>query len=156
MPKAMWPACIGLGLLCWTLIEYLLHRFLLHYQARRRGIRHVIDTLHLGHHRDPAHEAKITVPVYASLPIAFAVFALFRVVSGGWGAAAILMLGTIAGYLYYEAVHFRIHCGSERGWLIGWQRANHCFHHFKASARCFGVTTPLWDWVFRTGKEGMA
>ncbi|MBI3328289.1 MAG: sterol desaturase family protein [Nitrospinae bacterium] len=156
MSKGMWSACIALGLLCWTLIEYLLHRFLLHYQTQRPAIRHVIENLHLGHHRDPAHEAKITIPVYASLPIAFALLALFRVMTGGWEASAILTTGTIVGYLYYEAVHFSIHCGSKRGRLIGWQRANHGFHHFKDQARCFGVTTPLWDWVFGTGQEGMA
>ena len=153
LAQPMWPTFMALGVLGWTLIEYLLHRGLLHYRAQAAAIRNVIDTLHLGHHWDPRDEAKITVPVYASLPIAFALLGLFRLTAGSWEAAALLMAGTIVGYLYYEVVHFRIHRGSKRGRLLRRQRANHSFHHYKDSDRCFGVTTPLWDYVFGTRRE---
>jgi sterol desaturase/sphingolipid hydroxylase (fatty acid hydroxylase superfamily) len=139
-----------LGALGWTLIEYLLHRGLLHYHAQVAAIQNIIAKLHLGHHREPFDEAKITVPVSASLPIAFSLLGLFRLLAGSWEAAAVLLTGTIVGYLYYEVVHFRIHRGLRRGRLLDWQRANHLFHHYKDSDRCFGVTTPLWDWVFGT------
>lgn len=152
LAKPLWPGFMLLGTLGWTLIEYLLHRGLLHYHAQVAAIQNVIEKLHLGHHWDPFDEAKITVPVYASLPIAFALLGLFRLIAAGWEAAALLMTGTIVGYLYYEVVHFRIHRGSRRGRLLAWQRANHFFHHYKDADRCFGVTTPLWDWVFGTRK----
>src|SRR5262245_55569787 len=58
------------GLLVWTLIEYLLHRFLLHHQPKAPALLSVVERLHLGHHRDPQDEVKITVPVSGSLPIA--------------------------------------------------------------------------------------
>jgi 4-hydroxysphinganine ceramide fatty acyl 2-hydroxylase len=150
LSKSLWPGFMFLGALGWTLIEYLLHRGLLHYHAQVAAIQNIIEKLHLGHHWEPFDEAKITVPVYASLPIAFALLGLFRLIAASWEAAALLMTGTIIGYLYYEVVHFRIHRSAMRGRLLGWQRANHCFHHYKDSGRCFGVTTPLWDWVFGT------
>jgi sterol desaturase/sphingolipid hydroxylase (fatty acid hydroxylase superfamily) len=127
-----------------------LHRGLLHYHAQVAAIQHVIEKLHLGHHWEPLDEAKITVPVYASLPIALALLGLFRLIAGSWEAAALLMTGTIAGYLYYEVVHFRIHRGLKHRRLLRWQRANHFSHHYKDSDRCFGVTTSLWDCVFGT------
>jgi 4-hydroxysphinganine ceramide fatty acyl 2-hydroxylase len=150
LSKPLWPSFVLLGALGWTLIEYLLHRGLLHYHARVAAIQKVIEKLHLGHHWDSFDEAKITVPVYASLPIACALLGLFRLMAGSWEAAALLLTGAIVGYLYYEVAHFRIHRSARCGRLLGWQRANHFFHHYKDADRCFGVTTPLWDYVFGT------
>jgi dihydroceramide fatty acyl 2-hydroxylase len=151
LPLAVWPVLIALGGVGWTFIEYLLHRFLLHYRPQTPVLRAVVEALHLGHHREPHDEAMITVPVYASLPIAAALLGLYRLMAGGWEVAALLMVGTIAGYLYYEAVHFFIHRGSpRRGWLARLRR-QHFFHHFNDQERCFGVTTGLWDGIFGTG-----
>jgi sterol desaturase/sphingolipid hydroxylase (fatty acid hydroxylase superfamily) len=154
-PGSLWPVCIAVGLLCWTLIEYVLHRFVLHMRLQATAVQRAIERLHLGHHREPRDEAKVTVPVYGSLPIAVALLGVFRLVSGGWEVAALLMIGSIAGYLWYEAVHFRLHCSATGGPWLRWQRTNHFFHHFRDQHRCFGVTTPLWDWVFGTGRGGL-
>jgi sterol desaturase/sphingolipid hydroxylase (fatty acid hydroxylase superfamily) len=144
------PASLAVGLLVWTLIEYLLHRFLLHHRPQAPALLAVVEKLHLGHHRDPRDEAKITVPVSASLPIAGGLLALYRLISGSWEMAALLLVGSIAGYLYYEWVHFWIHCGDRSGRWLRRRRANHFFHHFKDQRRCFGVTTPLWDLLLGT------
>jgi hypothetical protein len=150
LPSGLWPMFIILGVVCWTLIEYVLHRFVLHLQAPTAGLQRAIERLHLGHHWEPADVAKITVPVYGSLPIAVALLGLWRLLSGSWQATALLMIGTIIGYLTYETMHFRIHCCVACGRWLCWQRAQHFVHHFKNHERCFGVTTPLWDWVFGT------
>ena len=62
------PTLMAGGLLVWTLIEYLLHRFLLHYRPQAPALLSVVEKLHLGHHRDPQDEVKITVPISGSLP----------------------------------------------------------------------------------------
>jgi sterol desaturase/sphingolipid hydroxylase (fatty acid hydroxylase superfamily) len=144
------PALIASGLMVWTLIEYLLHRFLLHYRPQAQALLAVVEKLHLGHHRDPRDEAKITVPVFASLPIAGGLLVLFRLISGSGEMAALLLVGSITGYLYYETVHFWIHCGARRGRWLRQQVANHLFHHFNDQHRCFGVTTSLWDRLLGT------
>jgi 4-hydroxysphinganine ceramide fatty acyl 2-hydroxylase len=148
------PTLVAGGVLVWTLIEYLLHRFLLHYRPQAPALRAAVERLHLGHHREPQDEAKITVPVFASLPIAGGLLALFRLFAGSWEVAALLLVGTVAGYLYYETVHFWIHCGARHGRWLRPQRANHMFHHFKDQHRCFGVTTPLWDRLLGTYRVG--
>jgi sterol desaturase/sphingolipid hydroxylase (fatty acid hydroxylase superfamily) len=155
LPGSLWPVCIAVGLLCWTLIEYGLHRFVLHLRLQAMAVQRVIERLHLGHHREPRDEAKVTVPVYGSLPVAVALLGVFRLVSGSWEVAAVLMIGSIAGYLWYESVHFRLHCSATGGCWVRRQRATHFFHHFRDQHRCFGVTTPLWDWVFGTGRRGL-
>lgn len=154
LPGSLWPAFIALGMLCWTLIEYALHRFVLHMRLQAMAVQRSIERLHLGHHWEPRDEAKVTVPVYGSLPIAGALLGVFRLIAGSWEVGGLLMIGSIAGYLWYEAVHFRIHCSTRRWRWLRWQRTNHFFHHFTDQGRCFGVTTPLWDWVCGTGRRG--
>ena len=63
------------------------------------------------------------------------------------------MAGVIVGYLSYEVVHYAIHRSRWfRHLFRPWVR-NHLYHHHKDDSRCFGVTSPLWDWVFRTGRR---
>lgn len=155
LPGSLWPACLVLGVMCWTLTEYALHRFVLHVRLQAAAAQCMIERLHLGHHREPRDEAQVTVPVYGSLPIAAALLGVFRLSTNSWEIAALLMIGCMAGYLWYETVHFRIHCSRQCGWWLVRQRANHCFHHYRDQGRCFGVTTPVWDWVYRTGRGGL-
>lgn len=155
LPMIPVPVFVALGVLAWTLLEYLLHRFL-HVGLQGTRIGDAMGTLHLGHHRDPTKEAKVTMPVYGSLPIAVVLLGLLRLIGGSWEASLLMMTGIVSGYLVYEAVHFRIHFGSKRGRVIAFQRAAHLFHHHQDHTRCFGVTTPLWDWVFGTRRVGWA
>jgi sterol desaturase/sphingolipid hydroxylase (fatty acid hydroxylase superfamily) len=152
VPAVAKPALVALGMLSWTLIEYLMHRFLLHYRPQAPALLEIVEMLHLGHHRNPRDEAKITVPVFGSLPIAGTLLVVFRLVAGSWQVAALLLAGTIAGYLYYELVHFWIHCGARCQRWLRQPRANHYFHHFRDQRRCFGVSTSLWDLMLGTGR----
>jgi 4-hydroxysphinganine ceramide fatty acyl 2-hydroxylase len=152
LPEVAKPALMALGMLVWTLVEYLLHRFLLHARPQAPALLAIVEKLHLGHHRNPQDEGKITVPVWASLPIASGLLGLFRLTTGSWSVAALLMTGSIAGYLYYETVHFWIHCSVRHGRWLSQRRATHLSHHFKDQKRGFGVTTPVWDLLLRTGR----
>jgi hypothetical protein len=64
--------------------------------------------------------------------------------------AAVVMTGIWAGFLYYEAVHYRVHFSLSPTGIIAKQRRTHFYHHFSNNKRCFGVTSPLWDYVFGT------
>jgi sterol desaturase/sphingolipid hydroxylase (fatty acid hydroxylase superfamily) len=48
-------------------------------------------------------------------------------------------------------MHYRIHFVSPRNRLEAYLRERHLVHHYRAPDRCFGVTSPLWDTVFRSG-----
>ena len=64
------------------------------------------------------------------------------------------MTGIWFGFLYYEYVHYRVHITAGNAGLLARQRRTHFHHHFANPEQCFGVTTPLWDYVFRTSKHG--
>ena len=132
------------GLLLWTLIEYLLHRFIFH---RFRGL---VGSLHHEHHASPRNLKYLFVRrSYAVGVSALATVAIWGV-TGSWLQTVGLMAGIWTGYGYYESVHYRIHFTSGEGWLLARQRRAHFRHHFHDAKRCFGVTTPVWDYVFRT------
>jgi sterol desaturase/sphingolipid hydroxylase (fatty acid hydroxylase superfamily) len=133
-----------LGIVLWTLLEYLLHRFVFH---RYRGI---FGSYHHEHHGAPRNITYLFVrPVY-SIGVSVLLVGAVWLMTGKLVEVLELMAGIWVGYLYYESVHYRIHFSpAERGW-IGRQRRAHFRHHFRNNRKWFGVTTPLWDYIFRT------
>jgi cyclopropane-fatty-acyl-phospholipid synthase len=134
-------AVFAAGLLLWTLIEYLLHRFAFHGFAP-----------HYEHHARPAERRLILAPLWFSLLIASLLWAASRWAMGSWAGSALLAAGVICGYLFYEWVHLRIHSGATGGALLrGWRRY-HFHHHFKDERVRYGITSPLWDFAFGSRK----
>ena len=58
--------------------------------------------------------------------------------------------GLTAGYLWYDLTHYATHHIKPRTALGRAQKAHHMQHHFQTPELRFGITTPLWDWVFGT------
>src|SRR5262245_35956039 len=141
--RALVPAFI-LGLVFWTLIEYLLHRFVFH---RFRGI---VGSYHLEHHAAPRDLRYIFVQKSWAIGISALLILALWGVTGNLLQTVGLMGGIWAGYLYYESVHYRVHFTASEGWWIARQRRAHFRHHFHDARKGFGVTTPIWDYVFRT------
>lgn len=133
----------------WTLAEYLLHRFVLHGLPP-------FKQWHAAHHHRP--NALISTPTWLSA-LLFAGLALPAcALLGPWPACA-LGLGLLGGYLAYGLAHHATH--HPVPWRLGrlaWlarRRRWHAQHHAKAAggsaaAGHFGVSSGLWDHVFRT------
>jgi sterol desaturase/sphingolipid hydroxylase (fatty acid hydroxylase superfamily) len=141
-----------IGVLGWTLLEYGLHRFLFHMRVPLRNphLRDIVNGSHLLHHASPRDATKILVHPLYGLVVSAILYGVVYVISGSLFSAAALMSGIWAGFLYYEAVHYRVHCSLSGTGLVARQRRAHFYHHFTNNKRCFGVTSPLWDYVFRT------
>lgn len=134
-------ASFAAGLFAWTFLEYAIHGWIGH---RLGGPAHA---MHDAHHRDPGR----VFAIGAWPPLAIALAAAIHF--GGFGPATTLFLGTAAGFALYEIEHYRIHfvrpaCGYEAR-----LRARHLGHHYRAPARCLGVTSALWDRVFASEPE---
>ena len=143
-----------LGVLIWTLLEYGLHRFVFHVQApvRNPRLREIINASHLEHHASPRDPGKVLVHPSYGLVISTFLFGLlylfFRSVFSTTGVIA----GVWTGFLYYEAVHYRVHFSLSGSGFVARQRRAHFYHHFTNNKRCFGVTSPIWDYVFGTAR----
>lgn len=127
------------GLVGWTLIEYLMHRFVLHGMLPFRR-------WHEEHHERPA--ALICAPTLLSATlIAVLVFLPALELAGTWYASS-LTLGVMAGYLAYSITHHAIHhWRAGNSWLKQRKRC-HALHHHVDKPGCYGVTTAFWDRVF--------
>ncbi len=129
------------GLAAWTLIEYVLHRWLLHgVEPFRRW--------HLAHHRHAG--VAVRVPVLFSVLLVLAVVGLPVLLSGNSGHAAAFSAGILLGNLLQEAVHHRLHDTRPVGRWLEARRQLHGYHHFRDERRGYGTLTDFWDRVFGT------
>jgi sterol desaturase/sphingolipid hydroxylase (fatty acid hydroxylase superfamily) len=149
---SMWGSAllVTLGFFSWSLIEYGLHRFIFHYDARSRLGRKLLYQAHLSHHENPGATNKTFASLFLSAPIAAAYWLLAWAAIGSWAAASWLFIGMVAGYFCYEWLHFQCHHGRSRLRLLRYLRKYHLLHHYKTPGLRFGVTSPLFDLVFGT------
>ncbi len=149
-PAWAWVVLPLAGAFLWTLLEYALHSRLFHdAPAKLRWL----SRSHGDHHDAPNDRDQIVARLSFSLPVTVALFALLSLVLWNPPWAGLVMVGLIAGYLSYEWLHFAIH---QMPWvrrLVKPLASHHLHHHYADPSRCFGVTSPLWDWVFRTGRR---
>jgi cyclopropane-fatty-acyl-phospholipid synthase len=131
----------AIGLSTWSLVEYAMHRFVLH------GVE-PFKSWHLKHHERPSALISAPTTLSASL-IAGLVFAPALFIAGVWWAAA-LTLGFTVGYLAYAVCHHGTHHWKPRGKWLKDRKRWHAIHHRSSHGQCYGVTTMLWDRVFGT------
>jgi sterol desaturase/sphingolipid hydroxylase (fatty acid hydroxylase superfamily) len=133
-------ACLGL----WTLIEYLLHRFVLHH------IPYIRD-LHDRHHVE--ERSSVGTPTWLSVGI-HALIAFFPVLMvSDFATASAVTCGLMLGYLWYISIHHILHHWhpSHPGYLYTLKR-RHALHHHVDETVNFGVTSAFWDRVFGTAR----
>lgn len=138
-----------LGFLSWTLTEYWLHRLVFHFEGQGPYWERVHFLLHGVHHRWAKDKYRLVMPPAVSLALYFLFGFLFYVVLGKrtmWPFHA----GFVAGYLVYDMTHYATHHHRPRTRWGRMLRQHHFLHHFKDQSQRFGVSSPLWDWVFGT------
>jgi sterol desaturase/sphingolipid hydroxylase (fatty acid hydroxylase superfamily) len=130
----------ALGGLLWTLVEYVLHRFLLHHAP-------ILAAMHETHHDDPLD--LIGTPTWATFPIVCGVLLSSSLLMGAQAGIG-LTAGLLGGYIWYSAVHHATHHGRLYGSRYLYRaRRRHAVHH-NCETGNFGVTTEFWDHVFGT------
>ena len=144
-------ALLGVGLLSWTLVEYVLHRFVFHFQPRSSWGQRLHFILHGVHHDYPRDSTRLVMPPAVSLPLGVPFYFLFHGLFGTWAPAA--FAGLLTGYLCYDMIHYATHHFPMRNRVGRWLKRNHLKHHYTQPGRAYGVTTPLWDFVFGTRPE---
>ena len=135
-----------LGWLAWTLLEYVMHRFLFHLQAHTPGGRLNSFMMHGYHHEFPNDRMRLVAPPLMSWPLAAVVVALYVGVLGRDVGLA-LFAGTASGYVAYDWIHYYAHHFKPRNALGAWLKRYHLLHHHDATwaTHRFGISSPLWD-----------
>ena len=137
------------GFLFWTLFEYFFHRFLFHFSPRGAYSKKLLYLFHEVHHDYPNDAKRLVMPPIVSLPFALFFYFLFQWFLGSLDSKA-FYVGFGLGYLLYDLLHYAIHHISIPGNLFSYLKRNHLTHHYKKQNQQFGVSYPLWDFVFNT------
>jgi len=136
------------GALFFTLIEYLMHRFMYHIPATNEGRKRFQYVIHGVHHDHPRDKQRLAMPPVVSVILAVLFIALYRVIMGVNGFA--FGGGFLFGYSTYLLVHYCVHMYKPpKGFLnVLWK--HHNLHHYVGDDGAFGVSSPLWDHLLGT------
>ncbi len=140
-----------LGVISFTWVEYNVHRHVFHmktYTKLREKIQYVI---HGVHHEFPKDKDRLAMPPLLSVTIATILLLFFRLILGDLVFS--FLPGFIVGYAGYLSVHYIVHAYQppRNFFKILW--VNHGIHHYKNGDAIFGVSSPLWDYIYGTMKE---
>jgi hypothetical protein len=144
------------GIPVWSLVEYLFHRYVLHGRFPpgqgliRRFLHERLDPLHWEHHERPfdgwhiSGELKDILPLFfVAAPCSF----LFPVYT-----LPALLAGVVESYVGEEWLHYFLHFGKSRVPLFRHLKRYHLYHHSPRGIKMgYGITSGVWDGVFRTG-----
>lgn len=140
------------GLLFFYIIEYFIHRYILH--GLMRTVLPRAYEGHVHHHIEPTQMKYLLTPNVYNLPGYIAIWLGTWAVTGRTSVAAAFVCGVCVGQLNYEWTHFVSHRPIVPRTAIGrWMKKFHLLHHYMNERYWFGVTHPTMDVLFHTAPD---
>jgi len=142
---------IVLGILVWTLAEYMIHKYPFHYHAKSAFGRRNVYIMHGNHHDDPMDPLRGVMPIIPAIVYVFILYQLSNLVV----PTQYLQLffgGFMIGYLLYDGIHYYTHHGKPKNAIGKYLRRSHLIHHVHPDIK-FGISTPLWDILLGTNSK---
>jgi sterol desaturase/sphingolipid hydroxylase (fatty acid hydroxylase superfamily) len=140
-----------IGAISFTWVEYMVHRYIFHMGTYTKWREKFQYTVHGVHHEYPKDKERLAMPPLLSITIATLLLLFFRLVLGDMVFA--FLPGFLVGYAYYLSVHYVVHVYQPPKNFLKSLWVNHAVHHYKHGEYVFGVSSPLWDYVFGTMRE---
>jgi len=140
------------GALVWSITEYLLHRYVFHRIGPKLAQRRMFFILHGVHHDFPQDTTRLVMPLGVSIPIGVICYLVLRYTVGLADLALVdpMFVGFGSGYLAYDGIHYATHHFKMTSRIGKWLKRHHMVHHHTGESARWGVSSPLWDWVFGT------
>ena len=139
------------GWVFFSWVEYNVHRYVFHmgtHTDRRAKFQY---TMHGVHHEFPKDKDRLAMPPVLSITIATLLLFAFRLIIGDLVFA--FLPGFLVGYAMYLMVHYMVHAYQPPRNFLKHLWINHSVHHYKNGAVVFGVSSPLWDYIYGTMTE---
>ena len=149
VPAAAVVGLFVLGVLGFTLAEYVVHRWVYHppHGASER-YKELTYNMHGFHHDYPKDKKRLAMPPVLAVVISTLLLFLFELVLQQYAFA--YLAGFVTGYAMYLVVHYTVHMYPPPRNFLKALWVNHALHHYSEDDILFGVSQPLWDYVFRT------
>lgn len=139
------------GLIAFTWVEYNVHRYVFHIAGSASWKKKFQYVVHGVHHEFPKDKDRLAMPPLLSVTIATTLLLLFRLIMGD--LAFSFMPGFLTGYAAYLSVHYMVHAYPPPHNFFKALWVNHAVHHYKDGEMVFGVSSPLWDYIYGTMKK---
>lgn len=137
-----------IGMFIWSFVEYLVHRFAFHFKFKKENFKKIHAIFHLAHHKYPHDKTKFQTLLVVSMPFGIFIYYFFKILFGAYLEP--LYAGFIVGYILYEFTHYSTHRLKMNTKITKILKQNHMRHHYFDDSKNFGVTSPIWDYVFNT------
>ncbi len=95
------------GAMSFTLVEYLVHRYLFHMSADTEAKAKAQYTMHGVHHEFPKDKSRLAMPPLLSITLATILLFVFRLILGDLVFS--FLPGFLVGYAGYLAIHYMVH-----------------------------------------------
>ncbi|GAB3902260.1 sterol desaturase family protein [Larkinella knui] len=152
LPIWVFSVLVIAGLIVWTLTEYVLHRFVFHFEPRGSIGRKIHFIFHGVHHDFPNDAKRLVMPPSVSIPLATGFYFLFySFLPATYNYA--FFVGFIAGYLVYDMMHYALHHHTFKSEFMKRIKKHHMQHHYADPTHGYGVSSDFWDRIFRSGFE---
>lgn len=139
------------GVLLWTLVEYVIHRWAFHYPPKSALGKKIHFLVHGIHHDYPRDSTRLVMPLLVSVPLALLFYVAFELVFGAHHFSA--FAGFVAGYVAYDSIHYATHHFPMKNKIGRFLKTYHMRHHYEDDHSAYGVSNPLWDYVLNTTPE---
>jgi len=137
-----------LGMLTFTFVEYMIHRYLFHFNAVSEKEKKIKYNIHGVHHEFPKDKDRLAMPPMMSTSVAFVFFVFFYFTMGS--AVWLFFPGFTAGYSTYLIIHYAVHRYRPPNNFLKYLWKHHSLHHYKSDDYAFSVSLPIWDILFGT------
>ncbi len=135
------------GLVIWSLVEYIMHRFVFHLPPKGAIMERMHFIFHGVHHDYPNDRLRLVLPPSVSIPLALLLYFIFAQLFNPLQMACFFP-GFITGYLIYDIGHYAMHHYNFKSGIMKKVKQHHMLHHYSDDEKGYGVSTPLWDWIF--------
>jgi len=143
--------CFFSGTFSWAIVEYIIHRFIFHIHTATPLGNAFHFFAHGIHHLTPLDSNRLTFPPFFSIGVAFLIYIVITC-TFGMAKMEAWFAGLAWGFTLYDTLHFYFHHGNI-SWLPQYfinMKKRHLKHHFKNTNMDFGVTSPVFDYIFFT------
>ncbi len=146
---SQWILSAVVGLIVWTFTEYTVHRYLFHYPAKSKAGQYLVFLFHGIHHDQPDDASRLVMPPVPAIILMGAFYGLFSLLVPALYFEAFMAFFVI-GYLCYDYIHYATHHFPMKSKVGRYLRKFHLRHHHAKEESKYGVSNPLWDYVFGT------
>lgn len=134
------------GWFVFTFVEYHVHKRFYHMEPTTEKRKELSYKFHGVHHDFPKDKQRLAMPPAMSIVIGTVLLFFLKLILGKFAFS--FLAGFMVGYACYLIVHYIVHIFRPPNNFFKALWTNHAIHHYQNDEIMFGVSSPIWDYVY--------